>query len=235
MVNSQVTVELPKMVFAEQPLKTVMLEDKSNWAKLNATNANHAQLDKISLATTAKSQDQPVIAINNTTKPPTNALTAQPDNSLETVVLLKTAFAELLLRTVMLVVKFNSHKLNAINAKPAQLDKTSLVTLAESQDQFAHASNNTTLRPTNALTVLLDNFPEMEVPLKTVFAELITRTVMLEDKSNCLSNNAINAKHAQPVKSSEVTINALFQDQHADATKLLTHKLTNANNVELDN
>lgn len=83
--------------------------------------------------------------------------------------------------------------------------------------------------------MLLDNSLETEVTLKMVFAEQITKTVMLEDKFNWLSNNAINAKPVQLVKSSEVTINALFQDQHADALKLSTHKLTNANHVELDN
>ena len=63
---------------------------------------------------------------------------------------LKTVNAELQLRTVIEVVKFSLDKINAINAKPAQLDKTSLVTLAESQDQLAHVSNNITKPLTNA-------------------------------------------------------------------------------------
>jgi hypothetical protein len=70
-------------VFVDNLAKTVMLEDRSNWAKLNAINANHVQLDRLStlLLTIVQSKDQPVIATNNITRPPTNVKTAPPVNS----------------------------------------------------------------------------------------------------------------------------------------------------------
>jgi hypothetical protein len=123
LVNFQVMVELHKTVFAEPQHRTVIKEDRFSSVKPNAINANHAQLDKISLVTFAINQDQPVIATNNSTKPLTNVRTAQPVNSQVMVEQPKMVFAEQLLRTVMLKVRSNWVKCNASDARAVESDK----------------------------------------------------------------------------------------------------------------
>jgi hypothetical protein len=58
--------------------------------------------------------------------------------------------------------------------------------------------------------------------------------VTLTDRYNCPNNNAINAEHAQLVNySTEHQTHAMFQDQPADASRLLMLKI-NAKLVHKD-
>jgi hypothetical protein len=55
-----------------------MPKDFNNSHNNNASDAKHAQLDNNSLETLAKSQDQSVIAMKNTTQQPTDVTDAEP-------------------------------------------------------------------------------------------------------------------------------------------------------------
>jgi hypothetical protein len=70
-------------------------------------------------------RDQHVNAINNSTKLPTNALTATQVNSQEIATLTKMEFAKLTTRTVIIWAKSNLDKHHASNAKLVLLDKLS--------------------------------------------------------------------------------------------------------------
>jgi hypothetical protein len=125
-----------------------MLKDKFNWVNSNAINAKHAETDKFSTEVLTHAQhqllDQPVIATNNWTPPPTNVTTAQQVKSQEMVEPLKTLDAEQPLKTAMLKDKFNWVNSNAINARDVLTDKfsTEPLTLAQYQDQLVIATKS---------------------------------------------------------------------------------------------
>jgi hypothetical protein len=48
-VNSEETINLIRMVYAHKLPKTVMPRDRSNWLKINAIDAKHAQLVRHSI------------------------------------------------------------------------------------------------------------------------------------------------------------------------------------------
>jgi hypothetical protein len=226
LVNSQETPTPTKPEDVQTTPRTALLEDNSNLDNNNAMLAKLAQLDKPLLTVNAPFQDQPVLATSNTTKSPTNVITAVSTKSQEMDSVNKTLDAELTLKTATLEDKFNSDNNHASHANHAQLDKTLSVTNAKYQDQFAIATKSMTKVPTNAETAHSTKSQEMEsttstvleaMPDKTSDAQFSPKTATLEDKYNLDNNNASDAKHAQLDKTLSVT-NAKYQDQFATAT-----------------
>jgi alpha-D-ribose 1-methylphosphonate 5-triphosphate diphosphatase PhnM len=126
MVKPLETVLTIKVEYADKLPKTAMPRTRFNWVSNNAMHANHAQLvsNSIDLPIVAQHQlqsDQHANAINSSTQPLTNVLTAKMVNSQETVLTIKMVFAEPLIKTAMLRDKFNWINSIAIDAMHAQL------------------------------------------------------------------------------------------------------------------
>jgi predicted component of type VI protein secretion system len=97
----------------------------------------------------------------------------------------KTKDAQSLTNNVTLKVKSNSDNNNAMDANDAQVIKYLLEMHAKSQDQFAIATNNTMLKPTDVTNAELVNSQEMELmPDKMDNAKPFHNNVMLMVKSN---------------------------------------------------
>jgi hypothetical protein len=146
----------------------------------------------------------------------------------------RTVNADLPPRTAIKVTKSNWDNLNAINAKPVQLDKFSVLSLiaAQSKDQSAIAINNTIQLPDNARTAQQVNCQEMVEMSRTVSAELQLRTAMQVDKYNLVKHNAINAKHAnKDMSSAQSLIAAHNQESPAIVTNNSIQPLTHVQTV----
>jgi len=171
---------LSKILDAEHSLKLAIPQVKFNWINTNATDAKPVLLDKDLLVMSVRPQDQPVLATNNTTPPPTDVITAHKVNYQVTAESTKMVDVPLKLKTAMLKVKDNLDNNNAMDAKLAQLDKfLETTTNVPYQDQFAHAIKQSTFPPTNARTAQLDNSV-----LTKVNANLSTNNVDKMDKFN---------------------------------------------------
>jgi len=134
-----------------------------------------------------------------------NASIAQQDNSQAIVLMVfKTVYVDLLLRTAVQATKFNSAKTNAILAKLVQLVKltTQSTTIVSSRllsvDQCVIAINHTILLPTNVTTVHQVNCQVTEPQVATImeFAELQFKIAIQRVKFSLDKLNAINANLA---------------------------------------
>jgi len=200
---------------------------------------NHAHLDNPIIASLTlvllKFQDHNVIATNNSTSNSTDVTIAQPVNSQVTLTPSKVVSAECSHKTVILMVKSNSANNNATDVNHAHKDKHSTETLEHATNQLldhnALVTNNTTSKPTNALTAQLVNSQETTTCNKMVFAELLAKTAIIMVKSNSANNNATDANHAHKDKYSTETLehatNQLL-DHNALATNNTTSNPTNA-------
>jgi hypothetical protein len=240
MVNSQETQEVlvvDKIKDARSITNNVTLEVKSNSDKTNASDAKHAQSDKTLLETNAKFQDQLVLAINNTTLPPTDVTTVELVNFQEMDSVFKTEDAKLTNNNVTLMVKSNKDNNNAMLAKPVtttstdRLYRTKLLLVTDVfKELSANASKNTIPPLTLAETAQLVNLlmPILEDAHQSTLVATET------EEFNYHNNNATNAKTAQLDNNLEPTMCVLFQDHLVFATKLLT-ETTNAKHAQQDN
>jgi hypothetical protein len=130
----------------------------------------------------------------------------------------------------MLRDKFNWTNSIALDAMHAQLVRywIDLPTLAQLQDLFANAINNTTKPLTNVWTAKMVNSQETVKTIKMVFAQLLFRTAILMDKFNWVNNNAIDAKPVLMDKFLVVITDVSPQDQYVHATNQLTLLQTSA-------
>jgi hypothetical protein len=134
------------------------------------------------------------------------------------------------------MVKSNLTNNNAMLAKHAVTLVKSLSETDVSLEPPVNASKNTmppltpveTAQPVNLLPVFVKETTIMDNANHS--ALVATKT----EEDNCHNNNAINALTAQPDKFLELTTFVSSQDQHADATRLLT-KTTNAKHAQPDN
>jgi len=157
-VNSQETDLDNKTKDAEFSNKPVIPTVKSNLTNNNAMHAKDATMLTKLLLETDVLLEPLANASNNTTQPLTPAQTAHKVNLLTVLVTLTMEDAKPSTLVAMLTEEFNCHKTNAINAKPAQLDKSlELTTHVLSQDQLADASKLLT-ETTNVNHAQLDNW-----------------------------------------------------------------------------
>jgi len=177
MDNSQVTATLvetrtTKTVDVLLQHKTVPQATQSNSPNNNAIDARLVMLDKL-LSTTDVQSDQLVLAISNTTHRLTDVTTAQSDNW----EMLTPTDVHNSTKHVMQTVEFNWPNNNAISARTAQQDNNLLVTFAESQDQLAVATSNTTHKLTDVTLAQQVNSPTTVKAPKTTDAKPSTNHV----------------------------------------------------------
>jgi hypothetical protein len=229
-VNSPTTTRSIRMVSARMSNKLAMPQDKYNWDRLNATDAQHAQLDnnwthQSINAKLFKYKDQFVDATNNTTQQPTLVIPAQPVNCQEMVDLNRTSHADHTHKIAMPLDKFNWINSIATDAKPVPVDNNLLEMSAKPKDQHVAATNSTIHQQTDVKTAQLANCQEMVELNRTLLADHTNNLAMLKDKSNWTNSAATDAKLV-PVDNNLLEMHAKLKDQFAAATNNTTQQLT---------
>jgi len=112
----------------------------------------------------------------------------------------------------------------ATDAKHAQLVRSQMLRELDAilQDQFADATRSW-MQVTNAKPAHWTNLPTQVLPLVSLFQ------IAMPIQSEVMFKTATDAKHAQLVRSQMLReLDAILQDQLADATRSWTHQLTYA-------
>lgn len=144
----------------------------------------------------------------------------------------KISDARCITHNVLLEVNSNWANNNAINANHAHQVNNLLMVHANSQDQHANATKNTTLLPTDVtLAQQVNSQITEQVVDKILDAKFTTQHAMSQANNNSHKPNASDAKHAQ-LDNNSLEILVKFQDQHVNAMKNTTHQPTDVIDAE---
>ena len=233
----QVTLlEDSKMVPVIELIKIALVKVKYSWLKINASDAKLAHLGRLIILclTLAPLQDHNVDVLKNITVLLDNANNAQQVTCQTMVVLFRTTDVLLPLKTVTHLVKYNSIKTIATDAKLAHSVQHGMLLQdhAKQQDHNADVLKNITVLLDNANNAQQVTCQTMVVLFRTTDVLLPLKTVTHLVKYNSIKTIATDAKLAHSVQHGMLLQDhAKQQDHNADVLKNITVLLDNANNA----
>ena len=235
----QVTLlEDSKMVPVIELIKIALVKVKYSWLKINASDAKLAHLGRLIILclTLAPLQDHNVDVLKNITVLLDNANNAQQVTCQTMVVLFRTTDVLLPLKTVTHLVKYNSIKTIATDAKLAHSVQHGMLLQdhAKQQDHNADVLKNITVLLDNANNANQVTCQTMVVLFRTTDVLSPLKTVTQEDKYNSIKTIATDAKLVHSVQFGMLLPDhAEHQDHHAVVLKNITLSAILADNAKM--